>query len=1087
MPLPFDVEQGSRRYKAHVSVWIHQLSPTDTQPSAPPEAISLSVEGTDAKSSVLSIDLQIDDLEWEALEEALKKPSRARQLIASRIPKVLVQDLLDVFKMTKTSGRWASALIRVRDTAIPPFLSLSGKHTVWVNTPRAWQEKTRIMWMRDPNDGTAPMSLSLARTALDQLDDALGLVSKKDGHVWSFAIRVRTEDYKQAQAKLSLDVRETFFLQGLPTQVSEEAVGEILEKIKWRGEVVPDSRRVNRGRASFTIKAKMPPSVYNFGVKVDYEQVQVKVISKKSHARAASMPPRLNRANEATTVEAQSWQSALLGKFKKTESGETQSQARPEPNSAHSGEEPMAEQQEPHEEQALPPRWWRGSKWQMERGRWVPLDDSTTQPQRHNGGSDERDDVDMEQEREESRKRSQERRDFTRARPKRRTNEQDQQNLQAQLNQALAMMQIFRSVLDQHGINIPDHQAMDADSDQDIDDDDEDEQDDRNRDYDFDLLGDGDPQLPTLHEEMNAGAAMMHFGMDMRAKKSAIWCASKCSVGELSWAGTMSTGCRGTCLFVHRFLLQNACPDHAGSIAQSTSLGIQHSAGTTHEPGGDAAKVLNASGVSVSALEDCDFEVCDFVLSVHGHEHDDPEGHDDDDISECNVDNLSAGNFSVKGRSGHAGDYHSMAHENQLHGDHTACVWVIGTTDNDLASVEHVGTRIDHDTCCTEGIRTQRACILCSCVFLRFAPQKRGQNDEGPAVSRSHDDVTCGMCIGCVCMCSDTMEGVRVTDSCHIDSNGGGEKTASQTDTSHDLESSFDLEDALNHRVCVFDGARTLGDIVYVFSRHDFINLAQVFVACLVCRGCQTDPIEHPRGEDIHSVPPASGCRAWCLNNGHRRVTVFDVCWAASVVPFYHRSLFVLQEQGTRGMEDSDLPDFDGELEETAVKELAKEEEGVQVVSSPGPRLTIEIKVDEDPEVIKSDTEMAEGDEQPLQPTKPEAKGEPTEEDKANIAAQSHVVVVEQATAQLAACVLTNEAQEQIESENNTNGNTTDGSGVTNNPGMEAGRSPELSHTLELTMSKLVTELGPCIRDRSNIQELASSIAPTVDAVRLAV
>eukprot|EP00971_Amphidinium_carterae_P004253 84909-Amphidinium_carterae.1 len=104
IPLPFDVEQSGRRSKAHVSVWLHQLSPVHTPPSAPPEQISLSVESTDAKSSVLSIDLQVADFEWESLEETLKRPARARQMIVSRIPKALIPDLLDVFKMSKTTG-----------------------------------------------------------------------------------------------------------------------------------------------------------------------------------------------------------------------------------------------------------------------------------------------------------------------------------------------------------------------------------------------------------------------------------------------------------------------------------------------------------------------------------------------------------------------------------------------------------------------------------------------------------------------------------------------------------------------------------------------------------------------------------------------------------------------------------------------------------------------------------------------------------------------------------------------------------------------------------------------------------------------
>eukprot|EP00971_Amphidinium_carterae_P351663 6492216-Amphidinium_carterae.1 len=471
LPLPFDIEQTGRRYKAHMSVWVHQLSPIDTPPSAPPEPISLSVEGTDAKSSVLSIDMQIDDLEWDTLEEAIKKPSRARQLLVSRVPKLLVPDLLDVFKLTKTTGRWASALIRVRDTAIPAFLALSGMNTIWLNTPRSWQDKTRIMWMRDQDDPSQPMPLARVRAALAELDDPLGIVSKQDGRTWSFAIRVRTEFYKRSQAQLQLDVRDTFFLQGLPTQVAEEAIEEVLDKIKWKGEVVPDSCRVTRGRASFTIKAKMPPAVNNFVIRVDNEQVQVRIISKKAHARASSLPPRLSKQKEATAVEAPSWKSALSGKFKKADGGEASKEddtivtQPPASQSAAASAQPNIEVEPP----VSKIRWWKGARWTMEHDRWVKLDDQD--PQRTGAqaaalGTDH--DTTMEAE-DDSRKRNQENHNFTRARPKRRTDEHAQNQIQGQLNQALAMVEVFKSMLENNGIAIPDHQAMDEDSDQDDD------------------------------------------------------------------------------------------------------------------------------------------------------------------------------------------------------------------------------------------------------------------------------------------------------------------------------------------------------------------------------------------------------------------------------------------------------------------------------------------------------------------------------------------------------------------------------------------------------------------------------------------
>eukprot|EP00971_Amphidinium_carterae_P316033 6281710-Amphidinium_carterae.4 len=302
-----------------------------------------------------------------------------------------------------------------------------------------------------------------------------------------------------------------------------------MEKIKWRGDLVPESRRVTRGRASFTIKAKLPPTVNNFVVKVDHEQVQVKIISKKSHARSASLPPSMSRAKQPAAVEAQSWKSALLGKFKKTSwEGPTRAdvmEPTDEPSAPLAQDEAQAAEQDNADPQPTI-RWWHGSRWRDQNGRWVKIDDpdnghySTSREAREDDQ-----DADMEAE-EESRKRSQERHDLSRARPKRRTNAPTAPALQGQLNQALAMMEVMRSVLDQHGITVPDHQAMDADSN----DEDDEENDDSH------LLGDGDPDLQAMYDEFRAGSLDLAAKVWHETNKGVMWFYMSVRGVHVSWA-----------------------------------------------------------------------------------------------------------------------------------------------------------------------------------------------------------------------------------------------------------------------------------------------------------------------------------------------------------------------------------------------------------------------------------------------------------------------------------------------------------------------------------------------------------------------
>eukprot|EP00971_Amphidinium_carterae_P131644 2607238-Amphidinium_carterae.1 len=157
MVLPFVLGEGASRSKAHLNVWVHQLSSDTLVPISPPDVINVSISGTESSSCVLSASLDVMNFAPEDISEALAKPAKARVLVASLLPRALAEDpLMDIFRLTRISGRWMSALFRVKLSAAEAYLKISGMGAVWVNTPKHLVDDTRLIWLRDPADPSSP-------------------------------------------------------------------------------------------------------------------------------------------------------------------------------------------------------------------------------------------------------------------------------------------------------------------------------------------------------------------------------------------------------------------------------------------------------------------------------------------------------------------------------------------------------------------------------------------------------------------------------------------------------------------------------------------------------------------------------------------------------------------------------------------------------------------------------------------------------------------------------------------------------------------------------------------------------------------
>eukprot|EP00971_Amphidinium_carterae_P141243 2798723-Amphidinium_carterae.1 len=176
LTLPFTVEQGARRSKAHLNVWLYQLAAELIEPVAPPQPVSIEITGTTSASCVLSASIDVSECSDAVVEAALAKPQQARQLIASMLPKELAEEqLLDVFRTVRTSRRWLTTLLRIKEAATDRYLTLSGMGNLWFNTPRELTEATRMVWLKDGSVPPQPLTLEEARARILLLENPLGL------------------------------------------------------------------------------------------------------------------------------------------------------------------------------------------------------------------------------------------------------------------------------------------------------------------------------------------------------------------------------------------------------------------------------------------------------------------------------------------------------------------------------------------------------------------------------------------------------------------------------------------------------------------------------------------------------------------------------------------------------------------------------------------------------------------------------------------------------------------------------------------------------------------------------------------------
>eukprot|EP00971_Amphidinium_carterae_P320563 6371729-Amphidinium_carterae.1 len=197
-------------------------------------------------------------------------------LVKSALIAAVGQDtgaIVDVWRCTTQFGETA-ALVRVREDAVDDVLKISGKRDLWVNSPP--DKQFRVIWLKGGEDQKT-VSLEDARSQLESTaGQHFGLIRKWHDYqrCYHYAVRVLEQHVGSARAALSIAQPDAWILRGVPTDLDESEVAEILAlpQIAWSITGKPTGRKFYKGSVQWTIHAEKPPPFDSFGVTVGYHR-----------------------------------------------------------------------------------------------------------------------------------------------------------------------------------------------------------------------------------------------------------------------------------------------------------------------------------------------------------------------------------------------------------------------------------------------------------------------------------------------------------------------------------------------------------------------------------------------------------------------------------------------------------------------------------------------------------------------------------------------------------------------------------------------------------------------------------------------
>ena len=242
-------EQVTTSSRSSVPTWIYNVTPQVAVKAAIRPVISL--QGDRTTSTILRIRFST-----QSLPEAVRNLP-LQDLCKQEIPRRIGPNLLmDTWAAKEDEHGDVSALLRIMTDHKAPLMRRSGFEDFWRDTPRQDLQAHQPLWLSKPQE---PITLQAARTLAKQAENHAGMIMKRQTHAVSYALRILPEHFQTTQTLLKFDVAQNYAVEGVPPNLGQSDLQEILTKMGWQKVRIAGTREWKRGRAGWRVAAEDPP------------------------------------------------------------------------------------------------------------------------------------------------------------------------------------------------------------------------------------------------------------------------------------------------------------------------------------------------------------------------------------------------------------------------------------------------------------------------------------------------------------------------------------------------------------------------------------------------------------------------------------------------------------------------------------------------------------------------------------------------------------------------------------------------------------------------------------------------------------
>ena len=287
--------------KVTARAWLLQLTPINVERKTD-EPVTLKLSGSGKHSQVTSFTVYHTEA-TKNMREAIKNKTGLVASLASGLPSRVKSPILDIWRL-ETPNDVIKGLVRISDTSLHDLFKVSGLQGTCFDSPRG-SESYHLVWLKVKKDHKyVPMAYEEVRKAMQEYEVHLGLIRSKD----AWALRVEATKFEDARKALQSDRAPAWKLVGVPLELQDADITELLLRMQWNAAVIAGSRRAFKGRAQWLVRAVAAPSTLTFPFASGDMRALIQVEDSKKLVKEPV-------SHESKIAEgSRSWREALIGK-----------------------------------------------------------------------------------------------------------------------------------------------------------------------------------------------------------------------------------------------------------------------------------------------------------------------------------------------------------------------------------------------------------------------------------------------------------------------------------------------------------------------------------------------------------------------------------------------------------------------------------------------------------------------------------------------------------------------------------------------------------------------------------------------------